>query len=119
MCWRTSFEPFAAQMLSAETPADVTGECLAQLSELAVGIPVDGVQRLANCAGDVVGDLGRDRVRVLVDVQLDRHLHLRSPIRLFAAKVIAHGQVVEAHRSIVGEGYQSFSLSDTESWYNP
>ena len=75
--------------------AEVVGEALTQLGELAIGVPVDGEHGRSEGFDDVAGDRLGNRVGVLVDVEGDPHRFLRSTVGVLAPQVVADGQVVE------------------------
>ncbi len=92
-------DPLAAQMLvGRQTVPEVAGEALAQRGELAIRVAVDGANGLGEGRLDVERHLLRNRVGVLVDVELDAHVLLRCAVRHVPAKVIADRQVVERDR---------------------
>ena len=81
--------------------AEIVGKRGAQRIELAVGIAVDLTQRDGDPVEDVVGDLLRNRVGVLIDIQRDRHACLRSPVGDLSPEIVAERKVFEgcAHPS--------------------
>jgi hypothetical protein len=74
---------------------EVAREALAQNRELAVWIPVDGAYREGEGRLDVGRDILGNRVRVLVDVELDANVLLRCAIRRLAAEIVPDGKVSE------------------------
>src|SRR5699024_7049253 len=72
--------------------AQVAGQVGAQVEEVAVRVPVQRAAGLAHGGGDVLGDLRRWRVGVLVDVQQVRHVQLGGTVGLLADQVGAQRQ---------------------------
>ena len=91
-------------LLALDTLAQIGGEVLAQRRELAVGVPVDGAQRVLDRGGHVRDDDLGNRVRVLVDVESDAHGLLRGSVGGLPAQVVADRKVVEARHSPIVDG---------------
>ena len=82
-------------LVAREAVAEIVREAFAQRGELAVGVPVDVAQRESDRVEDVVGDLGGNRMRVLVDVEGDRKRCLRGTVGLLPPEIGAYGEVFE------------------------
>lgn len=62
-------------------------EVFAQCGEFAIGISVESGEVIVDGCAHALDDDVRKRICVLVDVELDRHIEVRSPVRLEADEV--------------------------------
>ena len=65
----------------------VGDEVFAQCGELAVGVSVESCEVIIDGGAHAIDDDARKRIGVLVDVELDRHIEVRSPVWLEADEV--------------------------------
>ncbi|CAB4557462.1 unannotated protein [freshwater metagenome] len=83
-------------VVGAQPVPEVFGQGLTQRGEFAVGVAVDCAECAFDAAQNVGNDIAGNRVRVLVDVELNSHVRLRCTVRLSAAQVVANRQIVKA-----------------------
>ena len=77
---------------------EIVREALTKRAELSIRVAVDGTNREGERGLDIDGNILGNRMRVLVDVELDTHVLLRCTVRCLAAKVIPDGKVGECDR---------------------
>ena len=90
------------ELLGRQPMTEVAGESRSEFGELAVGVAIESQDGRGDAGDDVVRHVFGDGMRVLVDVERDRNLRLRSAIGRTPTKVVADGEVVETrHRSML------------------
>ena len=75
-------------LLGADAVAEIRRQPGSQLGRLAVGVAIERGCRRGDCLRDVRYESRRRRIRVLVCVQLDRHVQLWSTVRRQTSQVV-------------------------------